>query len=589
MRVIGRYRSAWKKFRPFLGASTGQLLVMAGGSVLAGLAEAGLLALVATLAGALSRGASEVHLTPGPIDVHAPVPALLWAALALALFRAVLQVGLAYLPAKLSTSVMADLRRTLFDRFTRTSWSVQAAERDGYFQTLMSTTVPYVSQAVIRLATGITAVLMFFTLLASAFVLSAVTALVLISASVVLFLLLAPLSRRQRRQTREVIAENVEFAHGVQEIVQVAEEMQVFGAAAAYGREVDHLIQRVRRPLLLTRFLTRAVPALYQSVAYLLLVLALAVVYLSGATAVAELGAVVLILVRSLTFGQQIQTASAGLNELIPYMDQLRRALDEYAAHPRPDGAQPLGRVERLGMSDVRFAYVAGEDVLRDVSFEARRGEAIGIVGPSGAGKSSLVQIMLRLRVPSDGKLLINGQDAAHFRRADWQRRVAYVPQSPQLIWGTVTDNIRFHRPEITDAQVEDAARKAHIHDEILSWPQGYRTVVGQRASAVSGGQRQRLCLARALAGTPDILILDEPTSALDVRSEQAVAQSLEEVKDDVLLFLVAHRLSALSLCDRVMVIVDGRLEAIDEPAALRQRNDFYREVSEISRHGGAG
>jgi ATP-binding cassette, subfamily B, bacterial len=240
-------------------------------------------------------------------------------------------------------------------------------------------------------------------------------------------------------------------------------------------------------------------------------------------------------------------------------------------------------------MSDVRFAYVPGEDVLRDVSFEARRGEAIGIVGPSGAGKSSLVQIMLRLRVPAAGTLLINGEDAALFRRADWQRRVAYVPQTPQLIWGTVADNIRFHRPEITDAQVEDAARKAHIHDEILSWPQGYRTVVGQRASAVSGGQRQRLCLARALAGSPDVLILDEPTSALDVRSEQAVQQSLEEVKDDVLLFLVAHRLSTLSVCDRVMVIVEGRLEAIDEPAALRERNDFYREVSEITRYRGVG
>jgi ATP-binding cassette subfamily B protein len=588
-RVIGRYRSAWKNFKPFLGASTGQLLLVAGASVLAGLAEAGLLALVATLAGALSRGVSEVHVTPGPIDLGASVSTLLWVALALALFRAALQVGLAYLPAKLSTTVMADLRTTLFDRFTRASWSVQAAERDGYFQTLMSTTVPFVSQAVIRLATGITAVLMFFTLLASAFLLSVVTALVLVSASVALFLLLAPLSRRQRRQTRELISENVEFAQGVEEIVLVAEEMQVFGTAAAYRKEVERLIQSVRRPLLMTRFLVRAVPALYQSVAYLLLVLALAVVYLSGGTAVAELGAVVLILVRSLTFGQQIQTASAGMNELIPYMSQLRQALDEYDAHPRPDGDRPLGRVDRLGMSAARFAYVPGEDVLRDVSFEARRGEAIGIVGPSGAGKSSLVQIMLRLRVPSDGKLLINGADAGLFRRADWQGRVAYVPQTPQLIWGTVADNIRFHRPEITDAQIEDAARKAHIHDEILSWQQGYRTVVGQRASAVSGGQRQRLCLARALAGSPDVLILDEPTSALDVRSEQAIAQSLEEIKDDVLLFLVAHRLSTLSLCDRVMVIVDGRLEAIDEPAALRQRNDFYREVSENSRHGSAG
>ena len=191
---------------------------------------------------------------------------------------------------------------------------------------------------------------------------------------------------------------------------------------------------------------------------------------------------------------------------------------------------------------------------------------------------------MLRLREPTSGKLMINGEDAAIFQRADWERRVAYVPQTPQLIYGTVADNIRFHRPEIADAKIEEAARRAHIHDEILGWPQGYQTVVGQRASAVSGGQRQRLCLARALAGAPDVLILDEPTSALDVRSEQAVQESLEEVKQEMLLFLVAHRLSTLSLCDRVMVVVDGRLEAIDAPAALRASNEFYREVTEIAR-----
>lgn len=568
---------------PFLGASRRSLLVMAGASVLAGLLEAALLALVATLASALSQGLSRIDATAGPIQISSSVPTLILVGVALALFRAVLQVWLAYLPAAMSANVMTNLRRTLFDRFTRTSWSVQAAERDGYFQSLMATHVTYASQAITRLSAGITAVLMFFTLLASAFLLSVTTALVLISASVALFLLLAPLSRRLRKHGRQLVAENVEYSKGVHEIVLMAEEIQVFGASEAYRGQVDQLIQRVRRPLRQTRFLTRAVPALYQSMAFLLIVVALAVVYLSGATAIAELGAVVLVLIRSLTYGQQMQTATTGLNELIPYMTQLGDALDKYAGHPQPDGSRPLGRVERLGMSDVHFAYVPGEDVLRGVSFEARRGEAIGIVGPSGAGKSSLVQLMLRLRTPTQGALEVNGQDAATFTRTDWQRRLSYVPQTPQLIWGTVADNIRFFRPDISDAEVEAAARRAHIHDEIMSWPQGYRTTIGHRASAVSGGQRQRLCLARALAGSPDVLILDEPTSALDVRSEQAVQQSLDEVKEDVLLFLVAHRLSTLSICDRVMVIVDGRLQAIDEPTALLEHNDFYREVTDIT------
>jgi ATP-binding cassette subfamily B protein len=583
LRAIRHAATRLKQIWPFLGASPRRLLVIAGGSVVAGLLEAALLAVVATLASALSQGLSHVEATPGPLQVSTSLRTLFLVGIALALVRAALQVWLAYLPAAMSAEVMAHLRRTLFDRFTRTSWSVQAAERDGYFQSLMVTHVTYASSAVTRLASGITAVLMFCTLLASAFFLSVTTAVVLISASMALFLLLAPLSRRLRRHGRALVAENVEYSKGVNEIVQMAEEIQVFGASEAYGDQVDQLIQRVRRPLLQTRFLTRAVPALYQSMAFLLLVLALAIVYLSGATAIAQLGAVVLVLIRSLTYGQQIQTATTGLNELIPYMTKLRDALDEYAAHPQPGGNQPLSRVEQLSMSDVHFAYVPGREVLRGVSFEARRGECIGIVGPSGAGKSSLVQLMLRLREPTRGALEVNGEDATTFMRTDWQRRISYVPQTPQLIAGTVAENIRFYRPEISAAQVKEAARRAHIHDEIMSWAQGYRTVIGPRASAVSGGQRQRLCLARALAGSPDVLILDEPTSALDVKSEQAVQESLAEVKEDVLLFLVAHRLSTLSICDRVMVIVDGRLQAIDEPVALLERNDFFREVTDIT------
>src|SRR5690606_2615808 len=111
------------------------------------------------------------------------------------------------------------------------------------------------------------------------------------------------------------------------------------------------------------------------------------------------------------------------------------------------------------------FAYPGGPEVLHGISFEARSGEAIGIVGPSGAGKSSLVQLLLRLREPTSGVVTVNGQDVARFRRADWQQRVSYVPQTPQLIYGTVTENIRFFRPQFSDTDVREAAMRAHIHD----------------------------------------------------------------------------------------------------------------------------
>ena len=164
--------------------------------------------------------------------------------------------------------------------------------------------------------------------------------------------------------------------------------------------------------------------------------------------------------------------------------------------------------------------------MLSDISFEAHGGEAVGVIGPSGAGKSTLVQILLNLRAPDEGRYLINGVPVLQFRQNDWQARVAYVPQEPRLVHASVAENIRYFRDLDDDALVR-AARLARIHEDIVSWPSGYETIVGPRADAVSGGQQQRICLARALAAQPEILILDEPTSALDPRSEALIQESL--------------------------------------------------------------
>ncbi len=401
--VVRRSAAAWKQLSPFFGASGRMLYVSAVGSILAGLVEAFLLVLIAAVAQALSAGESVVDTDLGPLQVSAELSTLILIAIGLALLRAGLQLALAYLPARMSADVNATLRRRLLHSFTNTSWPVQASERDGHFQALMSTHVANASLAVMTLGSGITALVMFVTLLGSAFLLSVPTALIVISVSAVLFVLLLPLSRRLRRHAKALSAENVEYSKGIQEVVLMAEETQVFGASPSYMASMEDLIERVRLPLQRTRFFGRAVPSLYQSSAYLLLVIALGVLVWTSASGVAELGAVVLLLIRSLTFGQGIQQALTKLDELVPFMHRLREAMDHYAANPRQDGDQPLGRVQSLGMRGVHYSYAPGVDVLHDISFEVRRGEAIGIVGPSGAGKSSIVQLLLRLRVPDRG------------------------------------------------------------------------------------------------------------------------------------------------------------------------------------------
>jgi ABC-type multidrug transport system fused ATPase/permease subunit len=584
--ALGKTLRVWGQISPFIAGSRWKMTALSSMSVVAGLSEAALLALVAALATVLSEGRDSVRLSVGPLDGAVSLGVAFAVALGLAIGRGTLQVYLAYLPATMSAQAMTRMRRMLFDSFLSASWGVKAAQRDGHFQSLMNAHVTASAQGVITMATGITAGLMFLSMLASAFVLSAWTALLLLVFSSGLFIALRPLSKRLRRRANELSKESVEYSKGVQEVVLMAEETEVFGATPRYRDSFYRLIDRVRLPLQRTRFMSRAMPALYQSIALLLLVLALAGVAVVGATELATLGAVVLILVRSLSYGQQMQAATSGIDEVVPFMTRLSEAISDYRTNARRDGGTPLPTIWSIGMNDVRFAYPGGPEVLHGLDFEVRQGESIGLVGPSGSGKSSVVQLILRLREPTHGQVTINGANVTSFSRDDWQKKVAYVPQMPQVIWGSVADNIRFYRDGITQQQIEAAAKRANLHDEIMSWPDGYDTVIGQRAAAISGGQRQRLCIARALAGEPDVLVLDEATSALDVRSEALVQETLTALQGHVTLFIVAHRLTTLSFCDRIMVLVDGRIDGFDAPGGLLVDNEFYRDVTAISQGG---
>jgi ATP-binding cassette, subfamily B, bacterial len=228
----------------------------------------------------------------------------------------------------------------------------------------------------------------------------------------------------------------------------------------------------------------------------------------------------------------------------------------------------------------VRFEYVPDRPVLHGISATVQPNEVVGIVGPSGSGKSTLVQLLLGLRAPTSGTVLADGRPIDTLARAEWVRKVAFVPQAAHLLRGSVADNIRFLRDHLTDDDVERAALLAHLHDEIVAFPDGYAHDVGEGGSHLSGGQQQRLCLARALAGDPEVLVLDEPTSALDGRSEALVRETLAELAHRMTIVIVAHRTSTLEVCDRIMVVQSGQLVAFDTPFVLQVASPAYRDIT---------
>jgi ATP-binding cassette, subfamily B, bacterial len=561
------------------------VVALAACSIVSSFTEAATLAVVAQIATSLVGLGDAGKAKSGRaslFDFHASVGTLLILAFGLTGLRLLFQIPLSTLPSKIAADVMASVRSRLFDSFTRASWSVQSEDREGQLQETMTGQAMQAASGATQTTQLITASLQFIVLIAFAVALSPLAALVVGVTSVLLFGLLRPMRSRGVSISRSLSRAQVQYAGGVAESNRLAEEAHVFGVVDAQRQRVVDLIEGSRGFFYRAQLITRLITNVYQSLIYLLLVAGLAGLYLLGGHHAGALGGVVLLLLRSGTAGQLVQGAYQGLAQSMPFIERIQEMERRYRDSTPVDGSEALESVQTIAFDRVSFAYKSERPVLTDITFATSAGEAIGIVGPSGAGKSTLVQILLGLRPPVSGSYLVNDVAAASYRGADWHRQISYVPQEPRLLHATVAENIRFFR-EIPDADVEHAARLARIHDDVVGWEAGYETVVGPRADAVSGGQQQRICLARALAARPAVLVLDEPTSALDPQSEALISESLLELRAELTLFIVAHRMSTLEMCDRVMVIVDGRLVGLDTREQLQRENTYYRHASALA------
>ncbi|MBA4864102.1 ABC transporter ATP-binding protein [Streptomyces sp. PSKA54] len=234
----------------------------------------------------------------------------------------------------------------------------------------------------------------------------------------------------------------------------------------------------------------------------------------------------------------------------------------------------------QVRFENVEFSYGGAEaPALRGVTFTAEAGRTTAIVGPSGAGKSTLLALLLRHRDPQHGRITLDGRDVTEYALDSLRQGIAVVSQETYLFHATIADNLRLARPDATDDDLERAARTAGIHDEIAALPDGYATVLGERGATLSGGQRQRLALARALLADAPVLVLDEATSAVDERREADIARELLDAASGRTVLVVAHRLAAVRHADRIVVLDDGRVDAVGEHAALVEAGGVYAEL----------
>lgn len=552
-------------------------------SLFAAQAEAMALVLLVPLAQAVSTGADIYTGKIGPFSLDASVDVLALVCALGILSAASLNVVDAVVRGSVVSRHEGEIRAQLLDEYLGASWPTMASSRGGGLPTIASyasRSSGLLSGLIVLIKSGFT-VLIF---LATAFLVNVVAAVMTITVGLVLFAALRPLASAIRRINRRTSSLWVEYSEEMAEVASAARDIRVYtaeGAISARIGEMNGELCDLRRKE--TRLGLSFNPA-YQYSGMLLVVAVIVFARRMSGVDVAQVGAIALLLLRTLNYGQQLQSGYQNIVGTVPYVEDLNRARQRFRMDAISTTGDEVPAVERLDFQGVCYSYDGEANALDGVSFAARAGELIGVAGPSGGGKSTLSQILLRLRVPDSGQVLINGRIAEEYALDSWYRRISYVPQDPRLLHASVAENISMFDPDVEMSEVKDAARAAGIHEVIESLPEGYNTLIGPAFRDLSGGQIQRIGIARALARRAEVLILDEPTSALDVQSEAIIQDTLLELKGKVLLIVIAHRLTTLTICDKLLVMRHGRVESFGEHDEAYQTSEFLQAAAATAR-----
>ena len=546
-------------------------------AVFAAQAESIALVLIALIADTVSRGRTSVEVSSGPLSAELPVITAGIATMGAIVVAALLVFNHGRLVARVSARLEREDRDKIVGSYAAADWEYQSTQKSSRAQgrlRLMEARSKTFSALLAWIRSGASIAVF----VAVAAVLSPLAAMIIIAFGVALSLTLLPIRLRTRRISRRTGKVEVTLAEDFGEAIDQRADVQVFGAWPAFtkrfstrSRELQDLRERTQK-------LMSLLPVVYQNGALALILLVLMAASLaSPAGDVGPFLASALLLVRSVQYGQALQRALQNIAVSAPRIEVLQQELAVPVPRVTP-GARVLEEIKRVELDGIGYTYPGGEQpALQNISLVLRPGTIVGLAGPSGSGKSTLAQILLRLRWPTAGRYLVNGQDASEFSAESWSRRVNHLPQEPHLLHGTLSENVTYLDESISQDRVEDALRQVGLQQLVETLPNGLATQLGPSGRNLSGGQVQRLGIARSLVREPRLIVLDEPTSALDVNAERVVADALASFRGrtDMLVVVIAHRPSTLALCDEIIVLHDGQVTDVGRSEELALKSDF--------------
>lgn len=489
-----------------------------------------------------------------------------------------------YITARLGARLLSDLRLKLFSHLQSLPAGFYARVETGAIisrfandlsaiETALTVTLPFGLSHLLRLAAGA----------ALLFVLDWKLALVMALVLPLTFLMPRAIARRATLERHQCRRNEAALLNSVQENIGAQATIRALGVqrtvTAAFARQLESFVPNLFSASFSQRLVTRTTDIGYWLV-YLVVIGAGAYQVVAGDLVVGKFMSFVSILIVA---GTALSELSGFAAELIPAavgqqrIDELLRERPGVCDAPRPVTLPPFSK--EICFDRVNFSYGAATERvhLDEVSFAIPALQATAVVGRSGSGKTTLLNLLMRFYDPDAGRILVDGYELSQVSQASLRSQIGAVLQDTFLFDTSVRENIRISKPDATDAEVEDAARAAEIHETIANLPQGYDTPVGERGGRLSGGQRQRIALARAILRNPAILLLDEATAALDPETEAAINTTLKRLAQHRTVLSVSHRLASAAGMDRILVMDQGRIaEQGSHQELLHQRGLYW-------------
>lgn len=469
-------------------------------------------------------------------------------------------------------------RLHLFGATLGTKWSEVMKQKIGYLETVLLTDV---RQSAVLLQTIIQAIMRFsiaFVYMVVALTIDAQLTAITVLFGVVLLYVAKPLMSKTKAYSGAMTSLNKKIAHYVNQAIVGMKTIKTTAHIGKATQQGDALFSDYKKQRIGLTLIRYGAVMFIEPLSIIFIISVLWFAYQQPDFVFSSFLVVIYLIYKLFSYVKMAQGSLHKITTMFPYVEALLCHQEKLHDHQEIDrGTQDFVFSKKISFDSVTFRYAnADEAIFKQLSLDIHKGEMLGLIGPSGAGKTTFVDMMLRLFEPDAGTISVDGVVSDDILLTKWRARVGYVSQDVFLLNDTIANNVRFFESDITDAEVKKALEDAGLGAHVASLKQGVHTQVGERGLHFSAGQRQRVHIARVLVRKPEVLILDEATSALDAETEQHIQSVIEHVRDTMTVVVIAHRLSTVMSCDRLVVLDQGSIVEQGAPDTLLKDKDSY-------------